>query len=205
MVTICADAEQFAPGAVEGVRRGIRGVPLGNDVVVVHVRRREPRRDEVRSRGIAHRALGVHRVEQPVPREFRVKVEADEPALQPVVDGKREGGTDVRIHGRLIVAIEEVQEAARVVGEPAAVRKIADEADARPAGRHHVLIGGAQPARIRQPHDIPDLGSARVSRSEPESDCWRSALNGAGSTDRHGQQHGERQGAHKPPQVADYR
>ena len=99
----------------------------------------------------------MHRVEQPVPREFRVEVESDESAFQPVVDGKRKGGPDVRIHGGLVVAIEQVQQSARVVGEPAAVRKVANVADARPAGRHDVLGGGAQPARIGQAHDIPDF------------------------------------------------
>ena len=97
----------------------------------------------------------MHRVEQPVPREFRVEVESDEPALQPVVNREREGRTDVRIHRRLVVAIEQVEQPARVVGEPAAVWKVADVTDARPAGRHHVLIGAgaarAYQASARRP------------------------------------------------------
>ena len=87
----------------------------------------------------------MHRVEQPVLRKFRMKVEADESALQPVVHREWENGADVRIERGLVVAIEQVEHAARVVGEPPAVRKVADEADARPAGRHDVLIGGRIP------------------------------------------------------------
>ena len=143
-------AKQLTPDAFEGVRSGVCGAPLREDVVVGHVGPSEPRRDEVRRRGVAHCALGVHRVEQPVPSEFRMEVECDEPALQPVVYRERKGPADVRIHGRPIVAIEEIQQPTGVVREPAAVRKIADVIDACPAGRHDVLIGGAQPARIRQ-------------------------------------------------------
>ena len=154
---MCADAQQLAPGALEGVGGRVGRVPLGDDVVVGHVGRREARRDEVGRRRVAHRALAVHRVEQAVPRELRMEGEADEPALQPVVDGERERRGDVGIHRRLIVAIEQVQEAARVVGEAAAVRQIADVADARPAGRRHVLIGRDAAARVGQAHDIADL------------------------------------------------
>ena len=83
-----------------------------------------------------------------------MKRKSDEAALEPVVDGEREHGADVRVHRRLVVAIDQIQEATGVVGEAAAVRKIADEADARPARRRDVLIDGAQSARLRQPHDV---------------------------------------------------
>ena len=151
--------------------------------------------------GIAHRAFAVHRVEQPVPREFRVEVESDEPALQPVVDREREGGADVRVHGGLVVAIEQVQEPARVVGEPAAVRKVADVTDARPAGRHHVLIGGAQPARIRQAHDVPDLDAQAALHDRRRNRIGDLRVNGAGGAERQEQKHDERQRCtHEPSQ-----
>jgi hypothetical protein len=101
----------------------------------------------------------VDGVEQPVTRELRVKGESDEPALQTVVDGKREGRADVGIDRGLIGVIEQVQETARVVGEPAAVWKIAHEAHARPARRRDVLVGRTEPARIRQPNDVLDLNA----------------------------------------------
>ena len=149
--------KQLAPRARERVGRRVGRVPFRDDVVVRHIGRREPGRNEVGRLRVAWSALGMHRVEQAVRRELRMKGEADEAALQPVVDSERKGGPDVRIHGGLVVAIDEVQQAARVVGEAAAVRQIAHEADARPAGRHHVLIGRTQAARLRQAHDVPDL------------------------------------------------
>ena len=107
--------------------------------------------------GLPGAALGVHRVEQAVSRELRMKGEPDESALQPVVDGKRKRRGDVRIDLRLVVGVDQVEEAARIVGEAAAVRKIAHVADARPAGRRHVLIGGTHPARIGKAHEVLDL------------------------------------------------
>src|SRR5205085_11235547 len=89
--------------------------------------------------------------------KIRMERKSDESALQPVVDRKRKGGGDVRVHGRLVAAVEQVQESARVVGEPAAVGKIADVIDPCPAGRHDVLVGRTQLARIGQPRDILDF------------------------------------------------
>ena len=90
-------AKQLAPRALERVGRGVGGVPLGDDVVVGHVLQREPGRDEVGRLRIARAALGVHGVEQAVPRELRMKGEPDESALQPVVDRMRKRSRDVRI------------------------------------------------------------------------------------------------------------
>jgi hypothetical protein len=161
-------AKELAPRAREGIGRGVGGAPLRDDVVVGHIGRRKSWRDEVRRRRIARRALAVHRVEQPVPREFRVEVESDDSALQPVVDSEGEDRTDVGIHRRLAVAIEQVQQPAGVVDEPAAVWKVADVTDARPAGRHHILIGRAQPARIGQSHDVLDLDA----QAPFDDRCW---------------------------------
>src|SRR5205085_8259994 len=47
--------------------------------------------------------------------KIRMERKSDESALQPVVDRKRKGGGDVRVHGRLVAAVEQVQESARVV------------------------------------------------------------------------------------------
>ena len=116
---------------------------------------REPRRNEVRRRGIPRRPLDMRRVEQSDLRKFRVELETDEPTLQAAVEAEREGGRDVGIQGGPVVAVEQVQETARVVGEAPAVRKVADVADARPPGS--VLIGRVQPACIRQARDLPDL------------------------------------------------
>ena len=83
------DAKQIAPRSLEGVRSGVAGTPLGNDVVISRVILRESRRDKVRRRRIARRALAVHRVKQPVARKFRMEVEPDKSALEPVVDSER--------------------------------------------------------------------------------------------------------------------
>ena len=134
-----------------------------------------------------------------------MEVEPDEPALEPVVDGERKRGADVGIDRGLVVAVEQVQEAARVVGEPAAVRKVADETDARPAGRHHVLIGGAQAARIRQPHDVADLDAQSAFHDRGRNRIGDLRMNGAGGTKRHGQKHNDRQRCtHERPPAADY-
>ena len=73
------DAEQLTPGALEDVRRRVRGAPFRNDAVKGGIGWREPRRHEVRRRRIPHRTLDMRRVEQPVLRKFRVELETDEP------------------------------------------------------------------------------------------------------------------------------
>jgi hypothetical protein len=153
------DAQQLAARAFERVRRGIRCVPLGDDVVVRHVGLRVARRNEIEPRRIAHRALAVHRVEEAVLRELGMEVEADEPALEAVVDRKWKCRRDVGVDRRLVVLVEEIQEAARVVREPTAVRELADEADARPSGGVHILSRRNRRARIRQARHIADLDS----------------------------------------------
>src|SRR5205823_5740073 len=94
------------------------------------------------------------RVEQAVPREVRVKVEADEPAGQAVIDRERERGADICVDGRPVVLIEQVQQATRVVHESAAVWKIAEITGAGPPGRHHVLIGRPKSAGVGKTDDI---------------------------------------------------
>src|SRR6185503_12487371 len=79
--------------------------------------------------------------------ELGMELEADEAALEPVVDGEREQRADVHIDRRLVVAIEHIEEAARVL----------DEVDPRPAGGRHVLIGRPEAARIGQTDEIGDL------------------------------------------------
>ena len=139
------NAQQLAPGPRERVRRRVGRMPLGDDVVVGHILQRESGGDEVERRVIARRAFAVHGVEQAVARELGVKGESDEPALEPVVDRERERRGHVRVHRRLVVTVEQVQEAARVVDEPAAVGKVANVADARPAGGTTSCSGGRSP------------------------------------------------------------
>ena len=150
-------AEQFTPRPFERVRSRIGRVPLRDDVVVGRVGLCESWRNEVGRRRVALRPFTVHGVEQAVLRKLRVKVEPDESALQPVVDRERKGRAHIGVHRGLFVAVEQIQEAARVVGEPAPVRQVADKADARPAGRHDVLIWRAEPARVRQARHVSDL------------------------------------------------
>jgi hypothetical protein len=150
-------AQELAPGARKRVGGRIRGAPLRDDVVVGHVLQAVAGRDEVGLRRIARPALPVHRVEQAVSRELRMEDKPDEPAAQSVVDRMRERLRHVRVHVRLIVRIDPVQETARVVGEAAAVGKVPHVVDARPAGRIHVLIGGAYPAGVGQARQFHDL------------------------------------------------
>ena len=142
-------AQEFPARALERVRRRRGRVPLGDDVVVRDVGDREARRDEVRRRRIAGRALAVDRVQQPVLRELGVEREADEAALEPVVHGEREDPCDVQVQRRRVAAVQQIQEAARVVGEAASVGQVAHVADACPAGRRDVLVGGPQAAGLR--------------------------------------------------------
>src|SRR5206468_9753806 len=106
---------------------------------------------------IAGGSLGVHGVEQAVSRELGVKDEADESALQPVVDGLRKRGADVCVHLRRGVRADYVEESAGIVREAAAVRQIAHEADARPARGRNVLIERTYAARIGKAYEIADL------------------------------------------------
>ena len=86
-----------------------------------------------------------------------MKGESDESALEPVVDRVRKQRGDVRVDLRLVVRVDDVEQAARIVDEAAAIGQIAHEADTRPARGRHVLIHGAHPARIRKAHEILDL------------------------------------------------
>src|SRR5262249_18947943 len=117
----------------------------------------ETRRDEVGGLWIARTALGMHGVEQAVACELRMKREPDEATLQPAVDGQRKQLAQVGIHLRLVVGVDEIEEAALIVGEATAIRQIAHKLYARPSRWRYILIGGAYPARIRKPHDIFDL------------------------------------------------
>jgi hypothetical protein len=83
--------------------------------------------------------------------------EPDESALEAVVDGVRKHRGDVDVHLRLGARVDQVEEAARIVREAAAVRQIADVADARPAGWRHVLVRWTNPARVRQANEVLDL------------------------------------------------
>ena len=87
------DPQQLTPGALERVGGGIRRVPLGDDVVVGHVRRRESWRDEVRG-DVARRALHVHGVQQTALRKLRVEGESREPAGECGVGAIREDSGD---------------------------------------------------------------------------------------------------------------
>ena len=102
------DAQELAPRALERVRGRVLRPPLGDHVVKVHVGRREAGRDEVGRRRVARRPFGVDCVEQAVLRELRMEIEADEAALEAVVDGERERRRDVGVDGRLLAAFEQI-------------------------------------------------------------------------------------------------
>jgi hypothetical protein len=132
-----------------------------------------------------------------------MEVEADEAAFQSVVNGQGERGADVCIHRWLVVPIQQVQEAARVVGEAPAVRQVTDEADAGPARRRYVLINRTQAARVRKAHDILDLDHETAlldrCRNRVAGDL---AMNRAGGPDR--QKRGDEKwhpGTHNPSQA----
>jgi hypothetical protein len=103
-----------------------------------------------------------------------MEIEADEAALQPVVDRKRKDRADVGIDRRLVVTVQEGEESARVVRESPPVRQVAHVADPRPHSGVDILIRGPQPSRLRQPHHVPDLDA-----EAPQSPCrhagWRIA------------------------------
>jgi hypothetical protein len=149
--------EKFAPRPLEDIGGGIGGVPFGDDVVIGNVFQPVADGDEVGSFRISRAGLGVDRVEEAVGGEFRVKDEADEAAFQAIIDTVGEGGGDVRIYVRLVVGVDQIEKSARVVGEAAAIGEIADVADAGPAGRTQVLVGGTKPAGVGQADQILDL------------------------------------------------
>ena len=160
MREICDDVgftKEFSPCSLENVGSRVGCMPLRDDVVVGHVFQREPGRDEVGRLGIAGTALSVHCVEQAVSRELRMKDEADESTLQPVIDGIRKHRCDVCINLKLVVRTDQIEEAARIIGKAAAIGKIAHKAHTRPACRRHVLIGGTNPARVRKAHQVLNL------------------------------------------------
>ena len=150
-------AQELTPGARKHVGGRIRRVPFRDDVVVGHVLQSVPGRDEVGRRRIARSMLRVHGVEQAVSRELRMKDKRDESAREPVVDAQWKRLRQVRVHVRLIVRIDPIQETARVVGETTAVGKVPHVVDPSPAGRLHVLVGGANPAGVRQARQFHDL------------------------------------------------
>ena len=150
-------AKQLSSCPREHASGGIGRVPFRDDVVIGHVLQREARRDEVRRPGIARSTLGMHGVEQAIPGELRMKHESDESALESVVDRMGKCFGNIRIHVRLILAVDQVEEATRVVGEAPAVGRIAHIADARPPRRRHVLIGGTNAPRVWKAHEILHL------------------------------------------------
>src|SRR5262249_703677 len=135
------------------------------DVVVRHIFRRESGGNEVRLLGIAGTALRVNGIEQTIFRELRMKNETDESALQTVIDGKRKHLRNVCINVRLIVRIDEIQKATRIVGEPSAIGKATDVGDGRPTCWGHVLIGWTNSARVRKTDDILKLHLKAVFRN----------------------------------------
>jgi hypothetical protein len=150
-------AQQLSSCSREKVGGRIRGVPFRDDVVVGHILQREAGRDEVGSPGVVRPALGMHGVEQAIAREFGMKREADESALEPVVDGVRKYFGHVHVHVRLVPVVDPVEKSARVVCETPAVWQIPHIADARPPGRRHVLIGGPNAPRVRKAHQVLHL------------------------------------------------
>src|SRR5207253_2569134 len=132
-------AQELAPRPRERARLRIRRVPLRENVVVRDVARPEARRNEVELRGIPGGALEMRAVPQAVAREVGMERETDEAALEPAVERARECGPDVRVQ-RGARAVGYIKEAARIVREAAAVRRIAHEADARPPRGRDVLV-----------------------------------------------------------------
>ena len=149
--------QELASGARKHVGGRIRRAPFRDDVVVGHVLQPVPGRDEVGRRRIARPMLRMHGVEEAISRELRMKDKCDESATQPVVDRKRKRVRHIRVHVRLIVRIDPVQETARVVGETTAVGKVPHVVHPSPAGGFHVLVGGANPAGVRQARQLHDL------------------------------------------------
>src|SRR5213594_73287 len=150
-------AEQLAPCTLKCVGGGIGRVPFGNDVVIGDVLQSVADRNEVGFLWIAGPAFSVHGIEQAIPRKFRMKDKSDETAFEPVVHAIGKSFGDVSVYLRPVVLINQVEKAAGIVGEAAAVGKFAHIADPRPSRRRHVLIGRTNPSSVRKAHDIPDL------------------------------------------------
>ena len=115
------DAEQLAPGACERVGGRVRRVPLGDDVVIGTSAGVNPGGTKFGVAGVARRRARCGPCRRTRSSRTRVEVEANEAALEPVVDRQRERCGDVRVDGRRVAAIDQVQEPAPIVGEAAAV------------------------------------------------------------------------------------
>ena len=99
----------------------------------------------------------MHRIEQAILRKFWVKDETDETAFKPVVNTVGKGLAHIRVRTRLIVLVDQVQTAAGIIGEAAAIGKFADVADPRPSCRRHVLIGRTEASSVGKADNVPDL------------------------------------------------
>ena len=143
-------AKQFASGPLERGGRRVGGVPLRDHVVVGHVFQGKAGRDEVGRPGIPRGSLAVHGVEESVSCELRMKDEPDESALEPVINRMRKHRANVRIDARFAIGADQVEKAAGIVGEAAAVGKIAHKVDARPARGRHVLIRADESRAYRE-------------------------------------------------------
>ena len=166
-------AQELTPGARKHIGGRIRRAPLRDDVVVGHVLQSVPGRDEVGLCRIARPALGVNRVELAVARELRMKDKRDKSAREPVVDRKRKRLRHIQVHVRLSLRVDQIQEPAQVVGKTTAVGKVPHVVDPSPAGRLHVLVGGANTAGVgqaRQFHDFDRQATFLEFGSEPV--CW---------------------------------
>ncbi len=64
------------------------------------------------------------RIEQAVLRELGMKLEADEAALQTAEAQVRNEIAKIQIERRIVLVIELIEEAARIIGESSTVRKI---------------------------------------------------------------------------------
>ena len=83
------DAQELAPRALERVGSRVRRAPLRDDVVIGHILQPVPGWDEIRRFCIPRPELGVHRVQQAIRREFRVKGEADESGCEAFDEERR--------------------------------------------------------------------------------------------------------------------
>src|SRR5262245_25069142 len=90
-------AQELAPRSLERIGSRVGCVPLRDDVVVSDILQSVPGGDEVRRLWIPWPALAVHRVEQAIHREFRVKDETDETAFEAVINREGECRADVRV------------------------------------------------------------------------------------------------------------
>ncbi len=155
-------AQQFAARSFKFIGGWIVGVPFGEDVVIGDVFQAVADRDEVGDFGIVWPSLPVNGVEQPILGELRVKHEPDKAALQALVMGHGEVLVEIGVDVRLIIGVNEVQDASRIVGEAAPVWQVADVAHSRPFPRVDVQLWRAQVACIRKPEQILDLDGDTV-------------------------------------------